>query len=423
MRVAHVNVEDARAGAARGAAWLHAALRERGVDSRMVVSVKRSDDPSSHGGATLLHRKLAAVRNRLESAAIPGRGKSNAAFSAAWVPTALPHRLRRLRPDVTHLHWVARGVVRIEQLAELPGPIVWTLRDMWPFTGGCVYAGSCERFTDRCGRCPVLDSDRERDLSRRVWHRKREAWAQLPVTAVGLSSWIADAARRSSLFGDRDIRVIPNGLDPGVFYPEDRFRARKAMGLPAHARIIAFGAIHGTASPRKGFDLFREALERFSRCDNIGELFCLVFGCDDPVEIERQLPVPGRVLGPVWDDAKLRRLYAAADITAVPSRFESFGKTAMESMACGTPVVSFDTSGLRDIVDHEATGYRAACYDAEHFAHGLAWVLANPPRHRQLCDAARAAVLDRFTIAEQARRYHELYGELLEGPPLTTGAS
>ena len=117
----------------------------------------------------------------------------------------------------------------------------------------------------------------------------------------------------------------------------------------------------------------------------------MIFGASEP-DNPPELGLPATYLGRLSDDAKLAQVSSAADAMVVPSVQEAFGKTAMEALACGTPVVSFDTSGLRDIVEHQKCGYRAKCYSAEDLANGIAWVLQDPARWRKLSRPAREKV-------------------------------
>jgi hypothetical protein len=130
--------------------------------------------------------------------------------------------------------------------------VVWRLSDLWPFTGGCHYPGDCRRFEVECGCCPVLGSEHELDLSRDGFLARSRAYPGLDLTVVAPSRWIADKARRSSLFGARRIEHIATGVDLNVFAPHDRSAARASLGLPQDRTLILFGAFAATADRRKG---------------------------------------------------------------------------------------------------------------------------------------------------------------------------
>jgi glycosyltransferase involved in cell wall biosynthesis len=256
----------------------------------------------------------------------------------------------------------------------------------------------------------VLGSRSERDLSRAVWLRKRHAWRDLDITAVAPSRWLAGEARRSSLFRDRRVEVIPYGIDTTVFKPMDGAAARDLLNLPQDGTFVMFGA-HDD-SPRKGMGLLVDALRRLS-AKRHPRIAALVAG---PRSLTAGLDVgmPVHALGRLRDPYAMAAVYSAADVVVVPSAFENLPLVGLEAMACGTPVVGFDAdTGIVDIVDHEDNGYLAAAEDTEDLARGIEWAVADPERHARLSGAARAKAEREYTLAMSARRYADLFAEVL----------
>lgn len=409
IRVAHLVAGDLGGGAARGALWLHRALVGLGIDSTLLT-----DGPGLEGDSTVrpllptsLSRLAHRVARRLDAA-----------------PTLLyPRRMDRIfstgrrgldwarheavqRADVVHLHWV-NGLVAIESMSHLGKPLVWTLRDMWPFTGGCHYAMACERYRQACGACPQLGSDRNDDLSHRVMERKLRHVPERLVP-VAISAWLAESAAASTLFQGRAVQVIPNGIDTDRFLPLAPADARERLGLPQSGRIVMFAA-QQVSDFYKGFEHLRAAL-RGLKPDG---LHLLVLGRASP-EALAGWAMSCTSLGFVTDDERLRLAYAASDVFVAPSVMEAFGKSLAEAQACGTPVVCFDATGPRDIVDHRVTGWRARPFEAEDLAAGIRWVLSLPPdeleRMRQRCRERATALFDSRVVA---RRYVALYERTL----------
>lgn len=412
MKVAHVTFTDHGGGAAAIARSLHAGLRRAGVASHMVVAVKHGDDPAVHQPASARARHWAAISGTVDQMPLRRyRDRQPVDFSPGWVGSRVPKRVRELAPDLVHLHWINSGFVRIEELRKLPRPLVWTMHDKWPITGGCHVSYGCERFRESCGACPLLGSDRVRDLSRKVHSRKRRAWRDLDLTVVGVSRASRDNARASSLFGAKDVRVIHNGIDTVAFSPKDPAGAREMLKLPPDKRLILFGAIGATSDRNKGFHLLEPALQRLARRRRDCE--AVIFGSGRP-EIAPDMGMPAHYLGRFHDPVALAMVYAACDAMVVPSLEEGLASTAIESMACGTPVVCFDTSGLKDVVEDRVTGYRARRYEDEDLAAGIAWVLEEGERSSTLREAGRARVLAHFTHERMVEDYRALYTELLE---------
>jgi glycosyltransferase involved in cell wall biosynthesis len=417
MKVLHLSTTDIQGGAARGAFWLHKALQQEGVESSMFVDRKYSDDASVLSASGAVARTGSRIRARLDRMPLARYQLTQDSFwSIGWVPHPIERFVKRVDPDIVHVHWIGNGFLPIGALGHLRQPIVWTLRDMWSFTGGCHYTAGCDRYRLGCGACPQLRSDDPRDLSARVWRRKQHTWHGLDLWLVPISSWLADCARTSTLFDDHPIEVIPNGVDTRRFRAQDKAEARRHWDLPQDKRLILFGGIDPVRDPRKGFRPLVEALKRLAAEGWAERAMLVVFGAN-PEGVPPDCGLPARFMGHISDDNALARLCAAADVMAAPSLQEAFGKTLIEAMACATSVVAFDTGGPVDIVSHRENGYLAAPGDTDDFAAGLAWCLESSERLAALGEQARATAEENFDIAVVARRYRALYKRILARLP------
>lgn len=404
---------DLEGGAARGSFALHQALLGAGVQSRLRVATRHSGLPSVHCPAP---RWRNTVRRRASRLLLGLERTDNAVLhSLSLLPSGLLREPLYAGADLIHLHWVCGELLSIAEIGRIDKPLIWTLRDMWPFCGAEHYApdGPEARWRGGYARAGRMAGDRGLDLDRWTWQRKRRAW-QRPMQIVALSTWLADCARHSALMRGWPVCVIPNALDVARFSPRPRAQARQQLGLPPDRRLILFGAIGGSDDPRKGWDLLEAAL-RYLAPDLAG-LECVVFGQDEPPDPPR-LGMPIHWMGRINDDDTLAQLYSAADVMVVPSRQEAFGKTASEPQACGCPVVAFGATGLLDVVDHQATGYLARPFDPADLAHGIAWVLGDPERHHRLGAAARQRAVRLWAPDVVVRQYLDVYERALQGPP------
>ena len=415
MRILQVSDSDESGGAARAARRLHEALIRDGVTSSIGVQRKYSDREDVHGPYTFLQKLQAKAGPWMQAAELRGYpARRGEGFSSARVP--YPHFrqvVESLTPNVVHLHGIDRGFLRLEQLGGIKQPIVWTLHDMWPFTGGCHYSLECDRFGTRCGSCPYLGSTRSRDLSSRTLSRKDKAWRKLNLTLVAPSRWMAEQAAASALLGERETVVVPNALDTQVFKPLDSGFARRALNLPTEPMLILFGAVAATTDPRKGFDLLLDAMRRLPKGTTSRRIELVVFGASS-TEHAKRVAIPMRFFGHVRDDVTLAMLYSACDVTVAPSVQESFGLTAAESLACGTPVVAFGGTGLDDVVDHRTNGYLAANGDPVDLARGLEELsrTVGTRRYSQFSRLGRAKAVSTFDREPVARAHRELYQRL-----------
>jgi len=411
MKILNINALDIIGGAARAAYRLHQTLLQEGIESRMLVQHKMSDDYTVLGPESRSQRISARIRPFLDLIPVrPYKERNQTLFSPAWVHySGIAEKVNALDPDIVHLHWICNGMMRFEDLAKIKAPIVWSLHDMWAFTGGCHYDQECGRYTEECGKCFVLGSKEEHDLSRKILGKKRKVLRRCTnVTINGLSRWLARCAQESALFKDNMVVNLPNPINTNAFKPADKIFARKLLNLRTDKKLILFGAMSATSDPRKGF---RELKESLQRC-KAQQTELVVFGSGEPKE-PLNLGVPAHYLGQIRDDASLAVLYSAVDVMVVPSLQENLSNVIMESLACGTPVVAFEVGGNSDMIDHKVNGYLARPKDAEDLAAGIEWVL-NSPDYDALCRNAREKTEREFESSLVAGRYIELYNRILD---------
>lgn len=415
MKVLHISHSDISGGAARAAYRLHRAQLATGIDSHMLVRSKKSDDWTVQGPVTRIEKLFNIVRGFIGAQLMKLQRSQNVNFhSGDWLPSNLAKNINASDADVVHLHWVAGETMSIEDMGRIKKPIVWTMHDMWPFCGA-------EHVTDydtnarwRAGYTKANRGDGERglDLDRYVWLRKLKAWRH-PIHIVAPSRWLAECAKGSKLFEDKAITVIPNTLNTDVYKPLDNAFCRQALNLPSDKKIILFGAMGGGRDKNKGYDLLVAALEHLSLSVKDDSVHCVVFGQSEPQKAP-ELPLKTKWLGHIHDDATLALLYNAATVMVVPSRQENLPQTATEAQACGTPVVAFDCTGLRDVVEHQQTGYLAKAYDSVDMAAGLQWILGNPAECERLDRNARLRAEKLWSMDTVVEQYLSIYSRLLE---------
>lgn len=407
MKIGLFSTSDSEGGAPRATFRLFQALRQTGTDASLVVQRQRSKASGVIPTQRVLGWETSQIRTILDRIpAVCQDPFKRPRIAPNWVPDSLPLLAAQHQFDVVNLHLVNCGFVRVETLAKFRRPLVWTLHDMWAFTGGCSYVAGCTRFEDECGRCPLLGAKEENDLSRRIWQRKQQAWGTLNLTIVTPSRWMKSCVQRSSLLGRYAVECIPYGIDTDVFRPEDREKVRQELGLPIHCHLVLFGATAADSDPRKGFDLLAGALARLPREIAGKPVVAVVFGNTAPVNIP-DLGIPLWSLGPVKGDDRLRLVYSAADVFAAPSREDNLPNTVIESLACGTPVVAFDIGGMPDMIDHEKTGRLVKPFETAGFAAALSAELGVDKRARRA--ECRKSALERFGMQRQATAYQRIY--------------
>ncbi|MBF0409927.1 MAG: glycosyltransferase family 4 protein [Candidatus Riflebacteria bacterium] len=310
--------------------------------------------------------------------------------------------------DVINLHWIS-GFVDLPKIPKLfkGKKIVWTLHDMNAFTGGCHYTQKCTKYESKCSECPQLGKSlNSEDIVKDIWETKNKIYEQLEdMTIITPSRWMADCSKKSSLLGRFPHKVIPNSVDGEIFKPMSREEARIKLGLPIKKKLILFGAT-SLGSVRKGFELFLRIIEILPKFISPDELELVSFGSLDP-RLTFPTPFKFHSLGSLNNEDDLCLAYNASDLYVMSSKEDNLPNTAVESLACGTPVVSFNIGGLTDIVDQGKTGYLAPFPDVLEMAHGIKWVLSSSEiPFRENC---RKKALESFSPEKQTDAYIDVY--------------
>lgn len=398
---------DIKGGAARAAYHLHRSLLAIGIDSCMLVHKKHSSDRTVVAPQSKWYYLTDGFRHLANGLPLR-RYNRKALFTPSWVPSrGLARMIDAIGPDIVHLHFIGDDMLKIEELKKIKQPLVWSLHDMWPLTGGCHYDAGCGRYREQCGRCPVLSSSLENDLSRRVFLRKLKVYAELDqLSLIGTSRWLTGCIGESALLSDKKTFTLPNPLDLAVFRPLDKMVARDLLDLPRSKKLVFFGAVGATADVRKGYKELTGALKMLKP----GDIELVVIGAVEPAT-PPDFGHPARYLGFYHDEMSLRILYSAADVLVVPSLQENLSNMIMESLACGTPVVAFDIGGNPDMIDHKQTGYLARAFDLSDLAGGIDWVLSNKERE-ELSARAVKKVKDCYEMSFVADQYRLLYEKI-----------
>lgn len=400
-------------GAARGAYWLHDALLKHGVNSKIVTNAKRistSKDilslTDSNFGRVLSF--FIALLDFFILKLFPKRKR--VIFSTGFWGLNYWSNDFYKEADIVHLHWI-NGVVSTKSVKTIHKPVVWTIRDMWPITGGCHYSQDCERYKIGCGKCPQLNGLFGVDFTKHSSRSKKAAFKK--ITPVGISDWVTNVTNASFIFGDNRAITINNNIDISRFFPVDKLTARDILGIDTQKKVILVGSTN-IDDFYKGASLFFESLKSL----NSDDYFICVFGSSKVDFVESygsflsEYGFEYKNLGYLYDDISLRLAYSSADVFVAPSVQEAFGKTLVESFACETPVVCFDATGPSSIVEHKVTGYKAEPFNPLDMANGINWIVNNN-NYTYITQSARKSATEHFSSEVIAKKYIDLYKNLL----------
>lgn len=372
-------------------------------------------DPYNEQGVLSKLFKLPSRRRyykALEDQTAENRGRYEK-FSLPWQPCKTPFQHFPL-PDIIHLHWISDWLDYPSFFESLPPhiPIVWTLHDMNPFTGGCHYTWGCEKFQHHCNNCPQLAYPASNDLSFQGFELKQKVLANRKLYIAANSSWTAEQAAKSRLFSHaKQVQPLHYPVDTDIFKPLDKATCKKQLGLSGSDRVIAFGA-ERPDNYRKGFDLLLEAIHKIQQTQPDVKL--LVFGNMDQQKAKQAGLAKVQTLGFVADPDKQALIYNAADVFVIASRQEAFGQTALEAIACGTPVAGFNVGGIADTVITGKNGLLASTVNAEALAGKIEELLNNDALREAMGKNGREHAVYNFSMEGQGRKMYQLYQEALK---------
>lgn len=423
LKVLSVCTSDAGGGAPRAAYRIHQGVRKLGVDSRMFVKNKGTKDANVIALDKFVpHNPLYQafdwtrnkVKNKIQHFRWNRYPNREDVFMSDLRGTALHGALKKLDYDVLHLHWINQRFIPLEDLPK-DKPIVWTLHDSWPFCGICHYFFDCDGYQKQCGDCPFLHSGKQNDLSYKAWKRKVELYKDLDLHIISPSRWLADCAKRSSLFGRFPVEVIPNCLDVETYRPLDESeispRWREYQERRPKKPFVLYGAVNAATDKIKGFANLLSALKILEQKGHADDFELIVFGATES-ELSMEVNIPIHCVGYIANAKDLVSLYNLSSVMVVPSHTENLSCAIMESLSCGTPVVAFNIGGNGDMIEHRVNGYLAKEKDDADLAAGILWCLENNEGNR-LGRTGREKVLRNYTFDMVCRQYKVLYESVI----------
>ncbi len=401
LRVALIHTSDSGGGAERSVLMHHETLLDMGHASRLYVGRRETDVPhvveiGRFGGVRGLKRLTLYLERCMGWQYLYAPGFRSLA-------EALPPST-----DVVHITSLfgAEGYADVGALPRLTQrfPSIITLQDSWLLTGHCACPITCSRWTTGCGKCPDLDAGPPipRDGSRFNWNRKRRCISRSPVRFTVVSEWLKCFARRSPIVGSKPVSVVYNNVDDDLFKPGSKARARAELGVPQDVFVVLLAGQDVLSSVKGTTD----AIEAFQRLRS--ERFHALLVGRNSQEAAEMLPIPAVAMPFETDYRRMVTYFRAADLTVMPSHFETFGRVAAESQACGTPVIVYDAGGLPEVVRHGVGGLVVRTGDIPGLTEALRSLITNRATVKRM---SRAGIewVRRFARARISERYLEQY--------------
>jgi glycosyltransferase involved in cell wall biosynthesis len=318
----------------------------------------------------------------------------------------LPFHKKVKEADIVHLHIIHDGFFSMDAIPFLARkkPVVWTWHDPWPMTGHCIYPLNCDKWKTGCGGCPNLATPfaMKKDKTKQQFEWKNKIYKDTKAEIVLASKWMLDMAQKSPFSEYFNFTHIPFGLDLDKYKPRDKKEARDRLGIFPDRTVIF---IRASSTPFKGLNEFVSAIENLNPKIELCIIALQETGHFNNFIGKHQIIEFG------WsnDEELLLTSYAACDFFAMPSMAEAFGLMAIEAMACGRPVLSFDSTSLQDVTCSPEAGISVPIGDSDALAEAIEMLALNPHECERRGVLSRQLAEQRYDIKFQAQLSYELY--------------
>jgi glycosyltransferase involved in cell wall biosynthesis len=407
MRVLFINQYDSRGGAAVVARRLKRVLSAEGdITCRSLVAYKSGDDDT----VFRIRSKPAEMTER-----VIDRVFNKAGYQYQFFPfssSSILRAIKEYRPDIISLHNSHGGYFQTTLLKKISAlaPVVWTLHDMWSFTGNSAHTFGDESWKQLrnpehlTSVYPSIGINRGDFLLR----QKRKIYSQSNLTVITPSEWLRNLAVQSPLFNGKNVITINNGVDLSVFSRADRDAVRTKLNIPAESRVVMFSAESVKGNPWKGGDDLAEAVKLISEQSSRNIHLIITGGnAEDWLKDFSNLIV--HRTGYVVDEHQMAGYLSASDVFLYPTRADNLPNVLIESIACGTPCVTFDVGGCREIVQHNTNGIVVKAGDVREMTKELLSLLDDGERLTRYSTEARRIAEEHFSIGLMGKRYIEVF--------------
>ena len=413
MKVMHINTFS-EGGAAKACLRLHSGLLKMGVDSKVLVLYStplQADIPEVYDYKKLaLNSFLKKLSFRIKESfrwrylqyLLKGKPKEFDIFSTLCLHHNITHLKIFKEADIINLHWVA-NFLNYDELSLSNKKIVWTLHDMNAFTGGCHYTSGCKQFLNHCYECPQLEGTKHKHIVKSIFHKKQKFYSKNNIVFITPSQWLCETAKKSHLLAEKNIFHIPYGIDTKVFKPFPKIAARNAFGLPIDKKNIIFVS-DSLNNRRKGLHLLMQVLEGISDPDI---LLCAIGKGKESVN-EKII-----YLGKILDENKMALAYSSANLFVIPSLEDNLPNTVLEAMACGIPVVGFNTGGIPEMVINGENGYIVEKANVDEMKNNIFQLVNNKDLLVKFASKNRERIVLLYSLEKQAKEYLHLYQKIL----------
>ena len=406
LKILHINYNDINGGAAIAVQRIIEAQKLEELSPALLVAEKNSKNDEVIGTSSTIEeikwKLLISINRKLEKLERKKKYDSN---SYNLIPNNFVKKINKLDFDIVNLHWIGNNLIPINDIKKIKKPLVWTLHDMWPYTGSEHYSLD-KRYSEAYNKKNKPDDLKGLDIERYCWNLKKKHYPK-NLNIIATSDWQLKSSKNSYLFKNFLIKKIQYPIDDNFWKPVDKNYSKKELNLPLNKKIILIGS-EKVDSKRKGFYLINDIIKKLNKKN----LLFVFFG---KIKEENKIAIPEHEVNYLNsinpNSYDLKMIYSAADLFLATSIQESFGQTILEASCCNIPSVSFSNNGISDVINHKYNGYVAKENDIDDFAKGIEWCLKNISESRMLEN--RKNIIKKFSLKEIGKKYKNFYSSII----------
>ena len=398
IKVLHIVGGKFTNGAVKGAKILHEALLENNIESKFVndtpLNTKRIDKNIFFVNYTylnILFNKICVLTEKVLKTLFLHSPRET--FTLSFFGRDITKLEEYKTADIIHIHWLNQGFIKLSSISKIKKPVVWTLRDMWAFTGGSHYTMDFEKYE-------------KSKLSTIIKNFKKKSYKK-SFYFIAISDWLKNKALQSDVLREFNVDRIYNNIDLKKFNNINKKQGKDFLNINTDKKIILYGA-NNPQSKRKGWDIFVESLKKLDKA----KYYLLIFGNFWSHKTLDKIGFEYKSLGFIDDTKILNSVYSCADLFVASSIQDGWPKTFAEAMYCKTPVVCFSNTSIAEIVNHKINGYVVQNFDSNQLKDGIEWLSRAIDNNNLNVESVKNRI-EEFGSDKIAKKYIKLYEKIL----------
>ena len=403
-KILHLNFSD-DGGAAIAVLRIHNVLKKNNYNSKILVAEKINNSSDIFCNQNSFNKFFWNLKKKISrNLKFIFKSKNKNTHTLSFFNSNILSQIDKYDPDIINIHWIGNEFISLKQISKIQKPIIWTLHDMWLYSGAEHYTTE-QRFIDGYNKKNRNKDESGFDINRWVWNRKKK-YITKKIKIISTSDWQYQNSKKSFLLKNNDNYKIPLPIDLSIWKPTVKKDARNDLKWSNNKIYFLFGFSDYSRRDIKGLDIALDLFDKFNKVNN-GNCILNIFGDIKKKYLNKENV---NVLGSIKKPSELKRIYSASDLLINPSRLESFGQIALEALACGLPILINKNTGTNDLILCDEMGYVLENESDSNFGTLLDWFNKNCLANNQ--KLLHRKIKENFSYDVVATKYKSLIDEI-----------